>query len=310
MRIKLTRCRRIGSTVAAAAALSAGLLNLNARPLRAQAVPAQADRATSLTPTQLVQAMATHEDNGVSRNDRYEFLSNERSDRTGGHMWTERVAWIAGGNVRLLLAVDGVPLPRAREQQERVRLAALVTDPSAFLQLGQSEKADEARAHQMLDLLPRGFIFENVRLANGIWRMDFRPNPDYSPGGIEERVLQGMSGWLTIDAAQQQMLHIEGRLNQDVSIGFGLLATIHAGSHFSTDRQDIDGRWHTVRVVSDIRGRAIFFKSFSRNTDLTRSDFHYLEPGTTLAEAVALIEQPPISETAASIARPGQSDPR
>jgi hypothetical protein len=306
MRITLTRCTRIGSTVAAAA-LGAGLLSVNAWPLRAQTVPAQ---ATSLTPTQLVQAMAAHEDNGVSHNDRYEFLSSERSDRTGGHLWTERVAWIAGGNVRLLLAVDGVPLSAPRVQQERERLAAMVTDPSAFLQLGQSEKADEARAHQMLDLLSRGFIFENVRLANGVWRMDFRPNPNYAPSGIEERVLQGMSGWLAIDAAQQQMLHIEGHLNQDVSIGFGLLATVHAGSHFSTDRRDVDGRWHTVRVVSDIRGRAIFFKSFSRNTDLTRSDFHYLEPGTTLAQAVALIEQPPVTWVDASVSQTGSSEPR
>jgi hypothetical protein len=305
MRITHACCKRIGSTVAA---VSVGLLWVG--QLQAQAVPPPAARATTLTPTQLVGAMVAHEDTGVSHNDRYVFLSNERSERTGGHMWTERVAWIAGGNVRLLLAVDGVPLGPAREQQERARLAALVTDPSAFLQLGQSEKADEARAHQMLDLLPQGFIFENVRLANGVWRMDFRPKPDYSASGIEDRVLQGMSGWLAIDAEQLQMLHIEGHLNQDVSIGFGLLATVHAGSHFSTDRRDVDGRWHTVRVVSDIRGRAVFFKNFSRNTDLTRSDFHYLEPGTTLAQAIALIEQLPVAWVDAVVNQPGQSAPR
>ena len=307
MRITLVRCRRIGS-IAAVGIWSAGLLTAGVG--RAQTAPAQGVGGASLTPVQLVQAMVAHEDTGVSHNDRYVFLSTERSERTGGHLWTERVAWIAGGNVRLLLAVDGTPLPPDREQQERVRLAALVSDPSAFLQLGREEKADEARAHQLLDLLPRGFIFENVRLANGVWRMDFRPDPDYSPGGMEERVLHGMSGWLTIDAAQQQMLHIEGHLNQDVSIGFGLLATVHAGSRFSTDRRDVDGRWHTVHVVSDIRGRAIFFKSFSRDTDLTRSDFHYLEPGTTLAQAITLIEQPPVSWVDASVSQPGQAESR
>lgn len=307
MRTTAVRLKRFG-TMVAAAVLSAGLLN--AGLIRAQAAPPQGARATPLTPTQLVRAMAAHEDTGVSRNDRYLFLSNERSERTGGHMWTERVARIAGGNVRLLLAVDGTPVSPQREQQERARLAALISDPSAFLQLGEEEKADEARAHQMLDLLPRGFIFDNVQLANGVWRMDFRPNPDYSPGGLEERVLHGMSGWLTIDAAQQQMLHIEGRLNRDISIGFGLLATIHAGSHFSTDRRDVDGRWHTVRVVSDIRGKAIFFKSFSRNTDLTRWDFHYLEPGTTLAQAVALIEQPLPSASPAPTTSTAELQPR
>ncbi len=71
----------------------------------------------------------------------------------------------------------------------------------------------------MLDLLPKAFVFDNVRLKDGVWTMDFHPNPEYSPHGIEERVLSAMSGTVVIDAAEERLMHVEGQLPQDVSIG-------------------------------------------------------------------------------------------
>jgi hypothetical protein len=124
-----------------------------------------------------------------------------------------------------------------------------------------------------------------------VWRIDYYPNPTYSPHGIEERVLHGMSGYVAIDARQLRLIHVEGKLAKNVSIGFGFLATIHAGSHFSSDRMDTGGHWRTVHVVTDIGGKAAMFKSLSRNADITRSEFKYLDPGITIAQAVALLEQ-------------------
>jgi hypothetical protein len=242
-----------------------------------------------MTPLQLVNAMVAHEDDNAAHTDRYEFLSVERSDRTSGHVWTERVVETNSGRLRMLLAEDGKLLSAERQQQERARLEAIVADPAAFVKREQSQKNDEQHARQMLDMLPRAFLFDNVRLENGVWRMDFHPNPDYSPSGIEEHVLWGMSGWVAIDEAQQRMIHIEGKLAQDVSIGFGLLATIHAGSNFMSERKDMAGHWRTVHVVTDIRGKAGLFKTVSKNSDIERSEFVYLAPGITVEQAVALL---------------------
>jgi hypothetical protein len=242
------------------------------------------------TPLQVVNAMLAHEDDDSAHRDQYEFLSNERSDRTGGQMWTERVVETASGRVRYLTAVDGVPLSAEQEQKERGRMAAIIADPDAFLASERTEKNDEAQARKMLDMLPKAFVFDNVQMENGVWRMDFHPNPAYSPHGIQERVLYGMSGSVAIDAKQERLTHIEGKLKQDVTIGFGLVATVKAGSHFSSDRADKDGHWRTLDVVTDFQGKAILFKSVSRVSDITRSEFHYLDPGTTVAQAVALLE--------------------
>lgn len=243
-----------------------------------------------LTPVQVVQGMLAHEDDDSAHNDRYEFLSKERSERTGERLWTERVVETEGGRVRFLLAVDGKPLTVDEEAKERGRLAEIVADPAAFLARERSGKDDEAHARKLLDMLPQAFLFDNVRLENGVWRMDFHPNPVYSPHGIEERVMHGMSGWLAIDAQQQRIMHIEGKLDQDVSIGFGLLATVRAGSRFGSDRADKGGHWRTVHVLTDLRGKAILFKSVSRDSEISRSEFHYLDAGITIAQAVTLVE--------------------
>jgi hypothetical protein len=248
--------------------------------------------ATPPTPLQVVSGMIAHEDDNSAHRDTYEFLSRERSERTGGKVWTERVVETSFGRVRFLLEVDGKPLSAEQESAERGRLAEIVANPEAFLARERAQKDDEAQARKMLDLLPKAFVFDNVRLQGGVWRMDFHPNPEYSAHGIEERVLCAMSGRVVIDATQERLMHVEGRLPEDVSIGFGLVATVKAGSHFSSERADEDGHWRTLHVVTDIRGKAALFKSVGKDAEVTRSEFHYLQPGMTVAQAVALVEAP------------------
>jgi hypothetical protein len=259
---------------------------------------AQSSTETPHTPEALIAALIENERQAMLTRERYTYLSNERSDRTGGHMWTEHVVETAQGRVRLLTAVDGQPLSAERTQQERARLNAIAADPADFIRHEQAQKNDEEHSRHLLELLPVDFLFDNVHLQNGVWRIEFRPNPAVSPSSIEDQVLHGMSGWLSIDERQLRMLHIEGRLAQDVSIGFGILANIHAGSRFSSDRQLLEGHWRTVHVITDIRGKAALFKTVSRNGDLTRSDFHYLDHSVTVPEAVTLLLHSP--EQAAS----------
>lgn len=272
-----------------------GVLRAQVQGLKVGPLPPAQDLKVGpmpLTPVQVVQGMLAQEDDISANRDHYEFLSNERSDRTGQQVWTERVAETHSGRVRMLLAVDGKPLSEEEQEKERGRLAELVAHPEAFVASERTVKDDEAHARRMLDMLPVAFVFENVRLEDGVWRMDFHPNPAYVPHGIEDRVMYGMSGSVRIDAQQLRLMHVEGKLAQDVSIGFGLVATVRAGSHFSSDRADKGGHWRTVHVLTAMQGRAVLFKSVSRDSEITRSEFHYLQPGMTIAEAVALVEQP------------------
>jgi hypothetical protein len=242
------------------------------------------------SPKDVVNAMLENERYGAAHKDNFIYLSNERSDRTNGHMWTERVVETPHGRVRMLLAEDGKPIPPDRVKQERDRLANDAAHPEAFEQREKAQKDDEAHARAMLDLIPKGFILENLKEANGDWRVDFRPDPKFSPTGIEEKVLHSMSGWLLIDQKQMRLHHIEGRMPQDLSIGFGLL-NVKAGSNFETTKAQYDGQWRTIRVISDIRGKAALFKSISKNQDVGRTEFKRVENTLTVAQAVALLER-------------------
>jgi hypothetical protein len=252
----------------------------------------QGAMVSSVTPTAeaVVSSMIAHEDDTNAHRDQYEFLSTERSERTGGQVWTERVVETSFGRVRYLLEVDGKPLSSEQEAAERGRLAGVVANPAGFLARERAQKDDEASARKMLDLLGKAFVFDNMRLKDGVWMMDFHPRPEYSPHGLQERVLCAMSGRVMIDAAQGRLIHVEGRLPADVSIGFGFLATIKAGSHFASERADEGGHWRTLHMLTAINGKAALFKAVGKDSEVTRSEFRYLEPGLTVAQAVALAE--------------------
>ena len=119
----------------------------------------------------------------------------------------------------------------------------------------------------------------------------FRAN--YSPDGMQEKVAHAMSGYLLVNQKELRLRHLEGNLPQDLSIGFGILATVHAGTHFVTERSEVGDEWRTTHVVSVLNGRVIFFKTLSKNQDMVRQQFHKLEKPLTLKEAVALAESAP-----------------
>jgi hypothetical protein len=274
--------------------LSTGFLLLLASSSSGAGTPTDMPHVT-LSAQQIVTTMLANEDVAAQHRDHYAYLSKERSDRTGGHLWTEKVVETNAGKVRMLLEEDGQPLSADRIAQERGRLAVVVADPEAFQRKEQALRDDEAHARTMLTLLPKAFLFGNVRQQSDELLIDFRPNPDYQTQSLEERVLHGMSGSMMIDAKAMRLHHIEGRMPTDLSIGFGLLATIHAGSSFATSRDPTSisatPEWKTTLIDSAIDGKAILFKSIARNEHAEHSEFIRVPNDMSVAQAVALAEQ-------------------
>src|ERR1700756_5194651 len=80
----------------------------------------------------IVDTMLSHEGDPAEHRFKYMYLSEERSERTGEHLWTERVVETAMGKVRLLLAEDGMPLSAERQALERARLEMIAAHPDAL----------------------------------------------------------------------------------------------------------------------------------------------------------------------------------
>jgi hypothetical protein len=242
--------------------------------------------------TDLIAATLKNESFEAAHRGHYEYTSRERSDRTGGHLWTERVAETDFGKVRMLVAVDGQPLNGMALSAEKARLSRIVQNPATFQKSEQATRNDEGHMLKLLNLLPQAFTFSNSNTEGPFLRIDFRPNPDYSPQSIEERVLHGMSGSMLIEPHALRLHELQARLPADVDVGFGLLASIHAGSSFSTVRNPVPANeWKTAIVDTDITGRAILFKSIAKKEHVEHSAFTPIPPHMTVAQAVELLER-------------------
>jgi hypothetical protein len=249
------------------------------------------ERPDQLGGRELIEQLISHEADAGKHRGFYTYLNVERSDRTGGHQWTERVTETSWGKVRYLIAEDGKPLSPQRESAERARMEDDAAHPDAFRQRESARSEDEQHMRQMLVLLPKAFLFDAPLPEGDCFRVHYRPNPNYQPASLEERVLHSMSGSVLVDAKQFRTREIDGRMPQDVNIGFGLLATIHAGSNFSTTREHIEGLdWKTESVHTDINGKALFLKTIARQQEVHHSDFKQIPAGTTVADAVKMLE--------------------
>ena len=240
---------------------------------------------------QLIATLLQHEQDATARKGRYFYVSEERSERTGGRLWRERVVETAWGKVRYLVAEDGQTLAGERLTAERARVEAEAADPEGFKRQEEARGDDEQHARQMLVLLPRAFLFEGPTVDGETLRVGFRPNPEYQPQSLEERVLHGMSGTVLIDKATVRLRGLEGKIPGDISIGFGFLATIKAGSNFVTMRRPVGGiDWKTETIHTDINGKAIFLKTIARKQDSKHGEFRKVPDGITVAEAVRMAE--------------------
>lgn len=240
----------------------------------------------------MMTTLVQHEAASAEHRGHYLYTSEERSERTSGQLWRERVAETSWGKVRYLTAVDGQALTGDRLATEKARVAGEASDPEGFKRAESARVDDEQHAKQMLTLLPKAFLFAAPVSEGEYVRIGFTPNPEYSPQSLEEKVLHGMSGSVLVDAKSIRLRGIDGKMGQDVSIGFGLLATIHAGSNFSTVREHVGGEdWKTQTLHTDINGKALFLKTIARQQDAKHWGFQKIADGITVADAVTLLEQ-------------------
>ena len=271
--IKLRGLRSIGF---------AGMLCLHGLVL-VQAAAAQSGK----TARQVVDAMVTQEGIAEKSLRMFLYVSEERSERTGGHLWTERVAETQAGKLRMLIAEDGQALNGQRAVAEKARLQAIAEHSETFERSAAALKNDEKHAREMLSMLPKAFVLEGMREDGGYLRIDFRPDPAYVTQSLEERVIHGMTGSMLLDEKTMRLHRIEGHLPADVSIGYGLVATIHAGSNFSTTRSRVNAdEWKTVALDTDISGRVIFLKSIGKKQHATHRDFKPLPDTVSVQQAV------------------------
>lgn len=206
---------------------------------------------------------------------------------------TKQIIETGDGAVARLLTVNDNALSPADRQKDDARLDGLLADPSRQRKRKQSEQEDAGRALKVLRALPKAFVYEyKGSETNGdvtIQKYSFAPNPKFSSSDLELLVLTAMSGILTIDATHERVVRLDGHLQQDVDIGWGILGRLNKGGWLTIEQADVGGGiWRIVRFQMTMTGR-VFFKTKSFDTVEEQSQYAPVPPGMTYQQAIQLL---------------------
>jgi hypothetical protein len=236
--------------------------------------------------------MAANEVAARQQRSHFFYVSEERSDRTGGHLWKENVVEVNDGPLRRLIAVDNKPLTPAEADAEQRRIDYLVAHPDDFRRQNQAHKDDETRATQLMQMLSTAYILAPDGEVNGCTRFTFQPRPEFRPSSYQERVAHELAGTVSVKQPEDRLCTLEARIVHPVEFGFGVLGRIDEGGHFSLARRQIDAKnWKTDRFSVHIKGRILMLKSLAQNQDAIRTAIRVVPQTLTLAQAAQLTRQ-------------------
>jgi len=228
------------------------------------------------------------------------------------HMFRSRKQTPKGSQTRLyvetnealagmLVAVNDQPISAEQRQQEEGHLAWLVNNPDQLRKKHAREKEDAERSLRVVKALPDAFRYEYTELEAGdselgkpgdqMMRLKFSPNPAYTPPSRVEQMLEGMQGFLVIDATARRLARIDGTLFRDVSFGWGIIGRLDKGGHFRVQQADVgDGSWEITAMSLKMTGKILMFKGLSIISDEKFTDFQRVPADLTFAKGVDLLK--------------------
>lgn len=201
----------------------------------------------------------------------------------------------------MLIAVNDKPVTAEQEQAEVGHLTWLMNNPDALRKKHAREQEDSERSLRIVKALPDAFRYEydgtemgtaaQGKSGDPLVRLKFTPNPSYSPPTHVEQVLQGMQGYLLIDASEHRIARIDGTLFRDVNFGWGIFGHLDKGGQFRVQQADVgEGCWELTAMKLRITGKILMFKGISMTSDETFSEFQRVPGDLPFAKGVALLK--------------------
>ncbi len=205
------------------------------------------------------------------------------NDQKSEHPVKQWVAETMNGNLRRVVEIDGQTLS---PHEQRHRLDAYLADEGTQTKERKSAQHDDKQATEMLQMLPKAFIWTNEGAQGSNTVLHFKPDPNFHPPDLEARVFAAMEGDMLVDTRQHRIASLKGKLIRDVKILGGLLGSLDAGGTFDVERRQTgNGVWQITETHIHIQGHALIFHSISEQEDDVKSDFKPLPPDITMQQA-------------------------
>lgn len=209
----------------------------------------------------------------------------------GGVQYLARKIETDDGILTSVISRDGTLLSNSEKASQQSSIRSLVADPDF---LGRNRKAmtdDDAKINALLAALPTSIEFECLVQNGETGTVDFHPKAGYSPWGVEERIIAGMSGTLQLDLNEMRLSGASGATQTDLSLllGFG---RIYKGSSVSLRRTRVaTGKWETTSVSTHIKGQLLFLKTIAQDDDESRSDYCPVPKGLSARDALPYLDK-------------------
>jgi len=188
--------------------------------------------------------------------------------------------------------VGGKPAPASTLAADDAQIQKFIHDPEMQRKQRANGAQDDKSAIELMNLMTKAFVWKVDSVTPKEIALSFRPDPNFHPPDMEARVMGSMSGAMVVDRAQHRIRTMKGRMEHDVTIGFGLLARIKTGSVFDVERRQVgQGLWVITETHVHISGHALFIKTIGDQEDEVKSEFTFVPLGTTLEQAVGLLMQ-------------------
>lgn len=195
------------------------------------------------------------------------------------------------GSVKRHVMEHGHPASAATLAADDAYNQRFIHDPALQAKQRRDGLHDDRSATELLNQMPVAFVWKIEGESADTVSLSYQPNPDFSPPSMESRVMSAMSGTLAVSKPAHRIKTFTGRLNDDVTMGYGLLARIKAGSTFNVQRREVaPGLWQITETHVHIAGHALFFKTIGQQEDEVNSDFTPVPPETTLEQAVGMLQ--------------------
>jgi hypothetical protein len=262
---------------------------------------AQDSKAPELPPGELVRVAVANEVAAANHRDALHMFRSRKQTPRGSQtrLYVETTDALAA----VLIAINDQPLTTQQMNAETNHLAWLMNTPDQLRKKHAREKEDEERTLRIVKALPDAFRYEYAGTENAatglgetggqLVKLQFTPNPTYSPPSRVEQVLTGLQGYLLIDTRDRRVARIDGTLFRDVTFGWGIIGHLDKGGHFLVQQADLglgDESWGITEISLNVTGKILLFKGLSMATDEVLSDFRKMPENLTFAQGVEMLK--------------------
>ncbi len=190
------------------------------------------------------------------------------------------VFFVHGHTIETLISKNGKPLsPDAlKKEQERAAREAVKFASEPY---GNPDK-DQVGVTRLLQITrfanPRRVI-ENGR---SLIVADFTGDPHAKTHGMGENAVKRVHGTVWVDEEAREVARLDAAFDEPLHVGFGLLATVDRGSHFSFQQALIRNEvWLPTEVHGRFDGKAALFVGFHVELAIHFDDYQKFSATTT-----------------------------